>query len=346
LAFLAGGCLLILSLIKPLVAPPGQTTEPHYLDRRQESLLFAFVKELASACGMPKPSRIAADCTVNCCCVFAGGIGGLFRPGLVLQVGLPLAASLRLDEFGGVLAHELAHAAQTVAMRSSRVLFGVHAWFSRVAFERDEIDEQVLRWLEKAGPVTRPILRLALALFKPGRGVLRLLMIAECAGTSFFLRLMEAEADRHQARVAGSAAFVSAIMEVNLLALAAQRAVVELARMKRCGRLVDNYPGLISALRSRYSLEFVQRIMAGFERGKTSWLSAHPGDKDRIALARAEKARGIFTAGMPAAVLFADFEALCRSVTLEFYDQELRVQREGCELVPLPSVLEELEWVP
>jgi hypothetical protein len=207
LAFLAGGCLLILSLIKPLVAPPGQTAEPHYLDRRKEPLLFAFVKELASACGMPEPSRIAADCTVNCCCVLAGGIGGLFRPGFVLQVGLPLAASLRLDEFGGVLAHELAHAAQANAMRSNRVLYNVHAWFSRVVFERDEIDDRILNWLERAGALTRPILRLAQALSKLGRGALRLPMIAECAAASFFLRRMEAEADRYQARVAGSGYF-------------------------------------------------------------------------------------------------------------------------------------------
>jgi hypothetical protein len=45
-AFLAGGCLLILSLLKPMVARPGWTAEPHFLDPDKEPLLFAFVREL------------------------------------------------------------------------------------------------------------------------------------------------------------------------------------------------------------------------------------------------------------------------------------------------------------
>jgi hypothetical protein len=50
------------------------------------------------------------------------GVGGLFRSELMLHVGLPLVAGLHLDQFAGVLAHELAHAAQTEAPRSSRQL--------------------------------------------------------------------------------------------------------------------------------------------------------------------------------------------------------------------------------
>jgi len=168
-------------------------------------------------------------------------------------------------------------------------------------------------------------------------------MVAEGAASSVCLRRMELEADRHQARVAGTGAFISTVLEVSLLACAAQRAVVELSRMKREGRLVDNYPGLIAALRGRYSKEFVQRLLAGVEEGETGWFSAHPCDKDRIALARAERTRSILTAGLPATVLFADYNTLCRGVTLEFYDQELGLKRESCELVPLQNILKELE---
>ncbi len=252
-------------------------------------------------------------------------------------------AGLRLDELGGVLAHELGHAAQTTAMRSSRFIWSVHAWFSRVAFEPDAFDEQLLKWLETAGPATSLALRLVQVLSKLGRGVLRLLMVAEGAASSVILRRMELEADRYQARVAGTGAFISTVLEVNLLAYAAQRAVVELSGMKREGRLVDNYPGLIAALRGRYSKEFVQRLLAGLDEGETGRFSAHPCDKDRIALARAEKSRGVLTAGLPAAALFADYDALCRGVTLEFYDQDLRLNRETSELVPLHIVLKELE---
>jgi hypothetical protein len=231
LAFLVGGCLLILPLLKPLVARPGRITEPHFLDPDREPLLFAFVRELASRAGMPEPSRIAVDCNVNCCCVFAGGIIGFFRPGFVLSVGLPLVLSLRLDEVGGIFGHELAHAYQMESRRSSRFIWTVHTWLSRVAFERDEFDE----WLDTAGMVARLGLRLAQLLSQVSRVVLRLLAVAESAASSVFLRRMELEADRCQARVAGAGAFVSAALETNLLAFAAQRAIVELSRMKRKG---------------------------------------------------------------------------------------------------------------
>jgi hypothetical protein len=141
------GCALILSLLKPLVAPSGRGPEPHLLDAEEEPLLFAFVKELSSSGGLPMPSHIAVDCSVNCHCVFSGGITGILRSDFVLVIGLPLAAGLRLDQFAGALAHELSHAAQTRVVRSSRIIWSVHAWFSRVALERDRLDEQLLKYV-------------------------------------------------------------------------------------------------------------------------------------------------------------------------------------------------------
>lgn len=346
LALLLSGCALILSLLKPLLARPGWTAEPHRLDPNQQPLLFAFVRELASSGGMPEPSHIAVDCSVNCCCVIAGGIAGLFRSNLDLVIGLPLVAGLRSDQLAGVLAHELSHAAQTTTIRSSRFIWSVNAWFSRVAFEPDAVDEWILRRLDTAGSGMRPAWLCARLLVLPGRGALRVLKMAEDAVSSVSLRRMEREADRCQVSVAGTDPFVSTILEINLLSVAAQRAVVDLSRMWREGRLVDNYPGLIASLRSRYSTGFVQRLLAGLEQGKTGMFSAHPCDKDRMALARAENARGVLTPGLPARELFADYESLCHDVTLEFYDHQLRLEREGCNLVPLQNVLEERESGP
>lgn len=330
--FLVAGCLLILSLLKPLLARPGSAAEPHFLDRDTQPLLFAFVRELADGAGMPEPSRIAVDCGVNCFCIFSGGLISLLRSGFVLVIGLPLVSGLRLDQLGGVLAHELGHATQRATLRSSRVVWTVHAWFARVAFERDAVDERLGAWLAGAGPGTRLALWVTRLLFLPGRGILRLLTLAESVASSVFLRRMELDADRCQVRVSGTAAFLSTVQEVNLLALAAQAALVELSRTKREGWLTDDYPGLAASLRARYSVEFAQRLLAGLEEGHTGLFSAHPSDKDRMALARAEPARGILTDALPAAILFADYDALCRQVTLEFYDQELGVMRAGYEL--------------
>jgi hypothetical protein len=96
----------------------------------EEELPYAFVEELCSSSGPPIPSHIAVDCSVNCHCTFSGGIGEIFRSDFVLVIGLPLVAALHLDEFAGTVAHELGHAAQTRAIRSSRVIWSVHARFS------------------------------------------------------------------------------------------------------------------------------------------------------------------------------------------------------------------------
>jgi len=244
-----------------------------------------------------------------------------------------LVADLSVAQLAGVLAHELGHAAQAT-IGPSRFISSVHAWLSRVAFERDEIDEHLLKWLLTAGPGTRLGLRLVQVLIQAGRMVLRLLKMVEGVVSSVFLRRIELDADRYQVRVAGTEAFISTVLELNLLEVAAQRAVVEVSRMWRKRPLVDNYPGLIASLRGGYSEEFERRLLAGLEQGKTHLFSAHPCDKDRIALARAEKSPGIVNVSFPAAALFADYRPLCREVTVAFYEQEFGLPPETYQLAP------------
>lgn len=102
---------------------------------------------------------------MNSYCIFPGGITGLFRSGFDLVVGLTLVADLSVVQLAGVLAHELGHAAQA-NIGSSRFISSVHAWLSRVAFERDEVDEHLLKRLATAGPGTRLGLRLSQVLIQ------------------------------------------------------------------------------------------------------------------------------------------------------------------------------------
>ena len=60
----------------------------------------------------------------------------------------------------------------------------------------------------------------------------------------------------------------------------------------------------------------------------------HPCDRERMAFARTQSAPGSLITGVPATALFADFDALCRQATLEYYDQELRLPGKLC---PGPS---------
>jgi hypothetical protein len=105
-------------------------------------------------------------------------------------------------------------------------------------------------------------------------------------------------------------------------------------------RLVDDFPGLIASLRRGYSAAFVERLRAGMEKSGNRIFSSHPCDRDRMAFARAQATQGLLTPGLPAAALFADYQELCRQATLDYYDRDLRLEREGCNLVPLANVLD------
>lgn len=98
----------------------------------------------------------------------------------------------------------------------------------------------------------------------------RLLKMVKGVVSSVFLRHIELDADRYQVRVAGSEAFVSTVLEINLLEVAAQRAVVEVSRMWRKRPLVDNYPGLIASVRGGYSEEFERRLLAVWNKGRNT----------------------------------------------------------------------------
>jgi hypothetical protein len=339
LSVLAGSAL-ILSLVKPLLAPPAHRPQPHSLDCEQQPLLAAFVKELASVIGSPAPSGIAVDCSVNCHCLFSGGPGRILRSDFILVIGLPLVAGLRLNQFAGVLAHELSHVAQVRTLRSSYFIWSVHGWFSRVAFERDRVDEHLFACTAAGQRAVKMFSRLAQLLVLPGRAVLRVLMLLQSLVNSIFLRRLELEADRCQVRVAGTEAFITGVRELNLLEVAVQRALIELSRMKGEGRLVNNYPGLISTIRRRYSEEFVQRLLAGVEERKAGIFALHPCDRDRIAMARAEKKPALIRANWPAAALFSGFAALCRQATLDFYKQELGIDVDVRELARIEDALD------
>lgn len=215
-------------------------------------------------------------------------------------------------------------------MRSSRVIWTVHSWLSRVVFQQDEFDEILLRRLKTVDSPMRLALDLTRLLVQPSRGILWLLMMAEGAVSCTFRRYIEVTADRYQIRVSGTEKFISAVLEINLLTVAAQRAMVELSRMKRRGRLIDDYPGLIAWIRVRYPKDIVERLLAGLAEERPGLLSAHLCDKDRIALARAEHQQGIVTFSLSASVLFTEYQTLCREVTIGAADTKLFKQNEIC----------------
>lgn len=228
LPIIAGG-LLVLFLVKPLFARRVRSSHPLSLSRDDEPLLFAFIDRLCEVVGAPKPKRIDVDTDVNASASFMRGIFGVLTNRLVLTIGLPLVAGLDLRQFTGVLAHEFGHFAQGSAMRLTFVVRSINLWFARVVYERDQ-------WDYKLAQIGREMNHWAVSLILLvaqlgiwlSRRVLWALMWAGHLISSFMLRQMEFDADRYEARVAGSDVFEKTSVRINMLGLASRAAFSDL----------------------------------------------------------------------------------------------------------------------
>jgi Zn-dependent protease with chaperone function len=321
---LAIGSAIVVFMIKPLFAPRVQSRSPQALDPQREARLFAYVARLCRIVRTSPPKEICIDLDVNASASFRKGFLSFLGNDLRLTIGLPLVAGLDLRQLTGVLAHEFGHFAQGGAMRLTYVIRSVNLWFARVVYQRDELDV----WIEEtsenntSGYVVT-ILGLCRGAVWMSRRVLWLLMIAGNAISSFQLRQMEFDADRHEARVAGSRAFEATARRLPLLGAATQSAYSELGRFWQERRLADDFPALILSHSRRFPAEVKDRIEASMLSRKTGIWDTHPSDADRIASASREAADGLVNLDLPASVLFADFEATSRSASLEHYRDSL-----------------------
>lgn len=322
LAYLAPmivGGILVLFMFKPLFSRPAKGRKLRSLSRDKEPLLFAFVDRICVAVGSAKPKRIDVDCQVNASASFRKGIWSMFGNDLVLTIGMPLVAGLSAREFAGVLAHEFGHFAQGAGMRLTYIIRSISFWFTRVVYERDEWDERLVGWSEGADLRIGWVLYLARLFVWMTRKILWVLMQVGHMVSGYMLRQMEFDADRHEARLAGSDAFESTARKLTVLAYADRNANSDLSEFYSEGRLGDDYPRLVMHNVQQFPADALQKMNAMVDESETGWLDTHPCDRDRIANARQEDAAGIFTLEKPASIVFRDFHKTSQEATLEIY---------------------------
>lgn len=329
------GGILLLFMIKPLFARRGKGPNLKMLNRADEPLLFEFVDRLCDLVGAPRPRKIKVDCQVNASAGFGGGMFSLLGHNLVLTIGLPLAAGLNLRQLTGVLAHEFGHFAQGTAMRVSYIVRSINGWFARVVYQRDAWDEHlesIARESDSGGIAI--VLWASRGMVWVTRRTLWVLMYAGHAVSCFLLRQMEFDADRYEARVSGSDTFAQTCRMLPQLSVASDGAFSDLARAWNERKLCDDLPALILYNAREMPEKLRQEIAGVVEERKTGWFDTHPADRDRIASAAREKQPGLFTADMPARILFSDFGALSREASATLYREMLGSNFDQASFIP------------
>lgn len=333
--------ILFFFMIKPLFAPRGRQPVHRALVPDREPVLFAFVQRICELVRAPVPREIRVDCNVNASASFRRGVWSMFGNDLTLTIGLPLVSGLPLRHFAGVLAHEFGHFAQGGGMRLTYLVRSVDAWFARVVYERDAWDERLVEWSQ--GDIDfrlRIPLYLARGCVWVTRRILWALMMAGHAISCFMLRQMEYDADRYEARLAGSAAFEESMRRLPLLAAAHNGAASRLfGHDWKEGRLVDNFMAFSLVVGEQMPDAVRQKVNGGVDTETTGWFDTHPAARDRIASAHAENAGGVLVTDRPATELFTDFDQTAREVTRDWYDQLLGEEKEKARIVPVGHLL-------
>jgi Zn-dependent protease with chaperone function len=368
------GGVVLLFMIKPLFAPRRRDAEPLALDPKQEPLLFAFVKKLCKAVHAPAPCEIRIDNEVNASAALRRGFWSLFGNDLTLTIGLPLAAGLSLRQLAGVLAHEFGHFSQGAGMRLTFIIRSISFWFVRLVYERDSWDQSLEEYASNTEGWLNGLVQLARLCVWLTRGILWVLMWIGNLVSCFMLRQMEFDADRHEARLAGSETFQQTARRLGELSVARQMSMNDLSQFMNEGKLADNLPALVLANVPQITPEIRQAVLEPRETSKTGLFDTHPADRDRIASAALEKTPGIFrlparprggthpdaalrdaaatraAAGepehfdetgdnLPATVLFRDFAKLSRTATVKFYEEQLERDIRPEELCPVASLV-------
>ena len=334
------GIVMILFMLKPIFSRPSNNSGRRSLKPDDEPLLFDFVDQICDIVGAPQPKRIDIDCNINASAGFNRGIWSMFGHDLVLTIGMPLVAGLSMRQFAGVLAHEFGHFAQGTGMRVSYLIRSISYWFTRVVYERDSWDEKLEDWSRSIDIRIGWIFYLTRFSVWLTRRILWLLMVTGHAVSGFLLRQMEYDADRHEARVAGSNIFASTARQLSVLGVAHQGALSDLGQFYDEGRLGDNLPKLIALNVEQIPAKLLSKLRDHEAKAETSIFDTHPADRDRIASAARENSNGIFSLPSPASHLFRRFDFHARAVTWDFYKEVFGEELKKESIHPVDQLVE------
>jgi Zn-dependent protease with chaperone function len=316
------GVVLLFFMVKPFFTRRRIADRPFIVRREDEPLLYQFVDQLCETLGSKRPVHIEIDCQLNAAAGYKGVLS-LITGRMFLVIGLPLVAGMEVQQFAGILAHELGHFSQRSSTRMVYIIRNINHWFTRVVFERDKWDMALLRASRRANLWSQAFAGLTRLLVWITRRILWCLLWIGTFFSALMMRRQEYDADTYEARLVGADVFEQTTRRLQSLIVAQQIALRDLGTNWRERRLADDLPMLICTREAELDDEVRRKITEAFSKAKTGRFSTHPCDRDRIAAARRLNPKPVFSLDIPAGHLFKDFKELCRMASIKFYQLNL-----------------------
>lgn len=334
------GIGLVLFMLKPLFAKPFGVTGRYALRPEDEPLLFEFVWAVSRAVGAPRPVRIDLVMDVNAGASFERGVLSFWNNNLVLIIGMPLLTGLTTQQLAGVLAHEFGHFTQGAGMRLSFLINQINQWLHRSVYERDTWDMWLVEQSKNSGVFNLFFGVLRLAIWAT-RCILWVFMAAGHGMSCVLLRQMEFDADRYEARVAGSEIFKDTCWRMRVMEVATHLTRAQLQMAWHEQRLADNLPSLIAFNANDLPRPVMEHVRKTVARTQTAWHDTHPADMERMARVAREKAPGVYHQALPSTMLLQAFQERARRMSLSMYRDTLGSSVTQRNLVPIKTLLEE-----
>jgi hypothetical protein len=322
---LIAGVAAVAFMFKPLLAPRGKSPKPMELNPAQHPRLYQFIAHICDMLHVSMPKRIDLHCELNASAGFRRGWLSFFGNDLVVQLGLPLVAGMNTRQLASVVAHELGHCTQAMAMRLYYVIARINGWFMRVIYERDEWDETLDDWSASSETWYVSLLLFCInGAVWLSRRVLWLLMAMGHAVCCFLSRQMEFHADACSMAVVGSEGVESALVRGQELAVLHGLAYESLGDIwKKYNQLPDNFPDFLDCLERKLPPAFHEQARTTLINETSGFFDTHPTAAKRIQKARQRAEAGVFLMEKPARALFRDFDATAKAATGRHYRQAL-----------------------
>ena len=340
---IVAGVVAVFFMFKPVLARSPKRAEPVELNPAQHPRLYQFIAHLSDLLRVSMPRHVYLDCDLNASAAFRRGWLSLFGNDLALTVGLPLVAGLNTRQFASVVAHELGHCTQSLAMRLGYVIHRINRWFFRVVYERDTWDEALADWSNSVQDwrLSLIVVCIHLAVWL-SRKVLLLLMLTGHAASCFLSRQMEFHADACALTVAGSAGLESLLLRLREQEILERLGYDGLRQIwRKQHQLPDSLPDFLDQLEKRLPSEFHENARLTLLNERAGWFATHPTAAQRIQKARQRAEEGIFAMEKPARALFRDFEATARLVSSRHYRQNLGLAVTNPMLKPVADFFQE-----
>lgn len=334
-AAMAGGIVVLLCLLKPLVAPRRRSVRNYPVDKAEEPLLHELVERVCEKLNAPRPKSVRLECSTYCGSSYRRGLLGYLTGDLGLTLGLPLAACLTVEQLASLIAGEIARYRRRSGSGLTTLINAINGWLWRSVFEPDRFDEWVNRHISRPGMHAGKLLYPLKGIRIISQIVLWIPMFIGNTVASGIERRTQYDADRCQARLAGRNDFEFTQQRAAVAAFNWETLLTELNFLRKEGALPDSLPKELQLRMIDVTPELTSVLMESVVKRDEKPFDSRPSDADRLAAIADEPAEGAVKSELPAWNLFSNYDKLARDLTWDYYSAAYGKQLVHAALKPV-----------